>query len=212
MTSVAVSEFRLTPLRAAFDEDACARLAGTANHGRGVILALRAAVEDLRIRAADASGTVDDGEIHEVALSVVDGSAITMCTCGVAGAMCAHSVAVALVATGVIDPDSDADPDDPDGPTDLDPAGIDVEGGLAQLEAQLSESGGGPGAGGAPVDLDAAAAAGADVDREVREYLADLPRDELVGLVLALAADDDLLLAGLRHLADHWRQTGANTA
>jgi uncharacterized Zn finger protein len=199
MASVAVSEFRLTPLRAAFDEDACARLAGTANHGRGVILALRASVEDLRIRAADASGTVDDGDIHEVALSVVDDAPITMCTCGVAGAMCAHSVAVALVATGVIDPDSDDD----DG---VDPADIDVTAFEAHLAGTAAD------AIGAEPDLDAATAAGAHVDREVREYLADLPRDELVDLILALAADDDLLGAGLRHLADHWRQTGANTA
>jgi hypothetical protein len=206
MASVAVSEFRLTPLRAAFDEDACSRLAGTANHGRGVILALRASVEDLRIRAADASGTVDDGEIHEVALSVVDGAPITMCTCGVAGAMCAHSVAVALVATGVIDPDSD----DADGA--LDDGGDLDEGGdlggvdLSALEAHLADAVVDP----TGSDLDTATAAGAHVDSEVRDYLTELPRDEVVDLVLALAADDDLLAATLRHLADHWRQTGAS--
>jgi uncharacterized Zn finger protein len=209
MASVAVSEFRLTPLRAAFDEDACARLAGTANHGRGVILALRASVEDLRIRAADASGTVDDGEIQEVALSVVDGAPITMCTCGVAGAMCAHSVAVALVATGVIDPDSeDPDSDDEAGAHDegVELAGVDLSG----LEAHLADAA--VDGNGASTNLDAATAAGAHIDREVRDYLAGLPREELVDLVLALASDDDLLIAGLRHLADHWRQTGASTA
>ncbi|MBX6387593.1 MAG: hypothetical protein IRZ08_01095 [Frankia sp.] len=106
-------EVVLTPLEAAFTETACAALAGAEAFTRGVGLALLGRVADLRIRPNDASGTVDDDGEFAVALAVGDDGPRQECSCRPAGGsgLCPHGVAVALAATGSVQPD-DAE-DDP---------------------------------------------------------------------------------------------------
>jgi hypothetical protein len=126
---VDVADTAATPLQAMFDEAACSALAGPAAFLRGVSLALHGAVSDLRLRPDSASGSVssevasaDDASVgagvaYEVRLlALLDqadraaGSSYTCsCTRGSGGALCAHAVAVALVATGSVDPDHDPD-------------------------------------------------------------------------------------------------------
>ncbi|AEH11199.1 MULTISPECIES: SWIM zinc finger family protein [Protofrankia] len=125
-------DIAITPLHAVFDEDECARLAGLGEFTRGVALALQGRVGDLRIRPSSASGTVDGDQLTHTQLSVIDGTPGSTCTCptGAVEQFCAHAVALALVATGAIDPDEDSD----DGFYDADGQPIDLRDFLESLD------------------------------------------------------------------------------
>jgi uncharacterized Zn finger protein len=104
----------VTPLQAAFDRETCAELAGADAFGEGVRLALLGRVESLRIRPTSASGVADDDGLHEVLIEVGDDGPRYRCTCGegAADGFCRHAVALALTATGLVEPDEDDDEDD----------------------------------------------------------------------------------------------------
>jgi uncharacterized Zn finger protein len=192
-----------TPLQAMFDEASCSALAGPAAFLRGVSLALHGAVSDLRLRPDSASGSVSSeiasadgaaaGATYEVRLlALLDqadrpaGSSYTCsCTRGSGGALCAHAVAVALVATGSVDPDAtDGDASDSDGPHP--DGGYDTN----SLEGELAE-----------VYIDPVA---------VQEFLLALSRAELVDLVLDLAEVNDGLADDLRATAARWHRPAAD--
>jgi uncharacterized Zn finger protein len=107
----------VTPLQAAFDREMCAELAGPESFGEGVRLALLGRVESLRIRPASASGIAEDDGPHEVRLEAGDDGPQHRCSCdeGAAGGFCRHAVALALTATGLVEPDEDDDEDDEEG-------------------------------------------------------------------------------------------------
>jgi uncharacterized Zn finger protein len=125
-----------TPLQAAFDEQACEALAASPDVNlRGHTMVDDGLVEGLRIRPLGATGTVADGTPFYVALTAGDDGPGYSCTCdeGLAGLFCDHAVAVALVATGAIDPElGDHDPgydeDEQDEDEDLDDEDEDEDG------------------------------------------------------------------------------------
>jgi hypothetical protein len=118
-------EVARTPFQVAFDSEACERLASVDAAVRGRAMAAGGLVGELRIRPHVATGTVAGTSpadtSFQVRLSVDDDGPDYSCTCGdgAAPVFCDHAVAVALVATGAIDP-GDEDEHDDDTDEDLD--------------------------------------------------------------------------------------------
>lgn len=210
----------VTPLQAMFDEAACSALAGPAAFLRGVSLALRGAVSHLRLRPDSATGQVTadyvssdqgvaafqgesgvgGGSTYEVRLLALldeadrpSGASYTCsCTHGSGGPLCAHAVAVALVATGSVDPEDDQARDTSD-------EYVDYDGAVA----------------GDPADIDADTYSDIDTDTysdsvAVQEFLLALSRAELVDLVLDLAEVNDGLADDLRATSARWHRPTAD--
>jgi hypothetical protein len=167
----------VTPLQAAFDRETCAALAGPEAFGEGVRLALLGRVESLRIRPASASGVAEDDGLHEVLLAAADDGPRHRCSCddGAAGGFCRHAVALALTATGLVEPDEDDDEDDEGG-----------EGGEGTEDH-----------GGGAAERDRVRAA-------IGVFLTRLPRADLVELILDLADDNDPLAEDLWEATVRW--------